>query len=114
MKAADLRRIALALDGAIESAHMGQADFRAGGKIFATIHHDQKTGMVKLTPEQQQRLVRDYPGAFTLESGAWGRAGCTRVHFASVDEDVLGEALTLAWQNTAKEPIKKSKASRKR
>jgi hypothetical protein len=29
----------------------------------------------------------------------WGRQGCTRVSLKSVDEDTLGEALTLAWKN---------------
>jgi hypothetical protein len=102
MTASGFRRIALGMDGAIESEHMGHPDFRANGKIFATIHHDNKHGMVKLTPEQQQKFLRDAPASFTPENGAWGRAGCTKVRFSSVDEDTLGEAMTLAWQNTAK------------
>jgi hypothetical protein len=72
------RRIALGLDGAIERAHMGHPDFRANGRIFATLRGDDKHGMVKLTPEQQKRFVRDVPDAFAPESGAWGRQGCTR------------------------------------
>lgn len=32
------RRLALDLPGAIESAHMGHPDFRANGRIFATLH----------------------------------------------------------------------------
>jgi hypothetical protein len=100
MTAAGFRRIALGLDGAIESEHMGHPDFRANGKIFATIKHDNKSGMVKLTPEQQQKFIRDAPEAFAPENGAWGRAGSTKVVFSSVDEDMLGEAMTLAWQNT--------------
>jgi hypothetical protein len=102
MTAAGFRRIALGLDGAIESEHMGHPDFRANGKIFATIKHDNKSGMVKLTPEQQQKFVRDAPASFAPENGAWGRAGCTKVVFSSVDEDMLGEAMTLAWQNSRK------------
>jgi hypothetical protein len=100
MTAAGFRRIALGMDEAIEREHMGHPDFRANGKIFATIKHDNKSGMVKLTPEQQQKFVRDDPAAFAPESGAWGRAGCTKVLFSAVDEDLLGEAITLAWQNT--------------
>lgn len=100
MTAASFRRIALGMDDAIEREHMGHPDFRANGQIFATIKHDNKSGMVKLTPEQQQKFVRDDPAAFAPESGAWGRAGCTKVIFRSVDQDMLGEAMTLAWQNT--------------
>jgi hypothetical protein len=55
--------------------------------------------MVKLTPDQQEQFTRDHPDAFAPESGAWGRAGCTRVRLASIREETLGEAVTLAWQN---------------
>lgn len=37
MTAADFRRIALSLEGAEESSHMGSPDFRVGGRIFATL-----------------------------------------------------------------------------
>ncbi len=96
------RRIALGLDGAIESAHMGHPDFRANGRIFATLHQDMLWGMVKLTPEQQQDFIRDDPDSFKPEAGAWGRSGCTAVQLATVSDEVLGEALTLAWKNSAR------------
>ena len=89
---------------------MGHPDFRANGRIFATLHGDGKTGMVKLTPEQQRRLVREQPMAFSPENGVWGLQGCTRVTLRGVDEETLGDALTLAWQNSAvKPPAKKRK-----
>jgi len=97
----DFRRIALGMKDAIESAHMGHPDFRAGGRIFATLHSDRQWGMVKLTPDQQRRFVRENPTTFVPENGAWGRQGCTSVRLESVDEDTLGEAITLAWQNTS-------------
>ena len=37
MTPAAFARIALSLDGAGEGAHGGHADFRAGGKVFATL-----------------------------------------------------------------------------
>jgi hypothetical protein len=98
-KAKDFRRIVLRLPDTVESAHMGHPDFRVNGRIFATLNDDETRGMVVLTPDQQERFVRENPSVFQSESGAWGRAGCTRVHLASVDEETLGEALTLAWQN---------------
>lgn len=101
MNSTDFRRMALALAGAVESAHMGHPDFRVNNRIFATLHAGGNTGMVKLPPEQQREFIADHPEAFTPESGAWGRAGCTRVRLESVHEEALGEALTLAWRNTA-------------
>ena len=100
MRASDFRRIALGMLGAVESAHMGHPDFRANDRIFATLHHEGQSGMVTLTPDEQERFVRDHPGGFAPEAGAWGRAGCTRVTLAVAQEDTLGEALTLAWQHT--------------
>ena len=94
------RKIALSMQGAIESAHMGHPDFRANGKIFATLHDDKKSGMVKLTPEQQQDFLGEHPEMFVPENGAWGRSGCTRVILNKADEEAVGEAMTLAWQNT--------------
>src|SRR5207247_6587459 len=107
------RRIALAFDAAIEGAHMGHPDFRVSGRIFATLHPDMVSGMVKLSPEQQAQFVEDDPG-FTPENGAWGRQGCTRVRLDAVDEDTLGEAMTLAWQNALKKGADARKKPRRR
>ena|SRR5688572_3026989 len=113
MTAAAFRRIALGMADAVEGAHMGHPDFRAGvgGRIFATLHPGGKAGMVKLTPEQQREFLDVHPAVFEPESGAWGRQGCTRVLLASADSDVVGEAMTLAWQaaNTPAKPRARKK-----
>jgi len=101
LTAKDFRRMALAMTGASEGAHMGHPDFRVNGTIFATLQHGMKTGMVKLTPEQQERFLRERVAGFMSESGAWGRGGCTRVVLDAIDEESLGEAMTLAFQNIA-------------
>lgn len=103
------RRIALALEGASEGAHMGHPDFRVGNRIFASLHTNNQFGMVKLTPDQQASFIEDHPGAFTPEAGAWGRTGCTRVILEAVSEDALGETLTLAWTNTRKTQKKRGR-----
>ena len=50
MTAKEFRRIALGLTDAIEGSHMGHPDFRVNGRIFATLHPDNKFGMVKPNP----------------------------------------------------------------
>jgi hypothetical protein len=97
------RRIALGMHGAIEGSHMDHPDFRANGRIFATIYPDNKRGMVKLTPEQQQEFINTDPKTFEPASGAWGRQGCTTVRLSAADEAIVGEAMTLAWQATIKQ-----------
>ena len=99
MTAAGFRRIALALDAAVESAHHGHPDFRVGNRVFATLGYpDRSHGMVSLTPEQQRTYVREHPQAFTPVQGKWGEQGATLVRLSAVDDETLGESLTLAWQ----------------
>jgi YjbR len=114
MTAEEFRRLALALNDTVESAHMGHPDFRVNGRIFATLHADMKFGMVSLTPEQQEEFMRRDP-AFAPENGAWGRQGSTRVTLADVDAEILGEALTIARRNAvAKGPTRARRAGRTR
>lgn len=102
MNATQFRRMALAMAGAVEGAHMGHPDFRANGRIFATLHAGNKTGMVKLPPDRQKQFLEVDPETFSPASGAWGRQGCTIVRLASAGEELLGEAMTLAWQGIAR------------
>jgi YjbR len=112
MTANTFRRIALGFSGAVEGAHMGHPDFRAAGRIFATLHTGDKTGMVKLTPEQQAEFIRSHPDMFEPEAGAWGRQGCTRVHLRQAAAEVVGEAMTLAWQGVSVAASKRTTRSR--
>jgi len=98
MKAADFRRIALSLEGAEEGSHMGAADFRVGGRIFATLASEkQGFGNLMLTREQQAEFVRELPEVFLPIHGGWGRMGATHIRLAKASEDVLAGALRAAW-----------------
>jgi len=99
MNASDFRRIALSLNGAEESSHMGSPDFRVGGRIFATLaSQDQGCGNLMLTPEQQVEFVTEQPGIFVPIAGGWGRMGATHVRLAPANEDLLAGALRTAWK----------------
>ena len=100
-RASDFRRIVLGMKDALEGAHMGHPDFRAHGRIFATLNAEETRGVVMLTPEQQQMCLSDHPAMFEPAAGAWGRSGSTWVNLDAADEDTIGEAVTLAWQNAA-------------
>jgi hypothetical protein len=102
MTADDFRRLALAMDGAIERSHMNHPDFRAHGRIFATLHSKDEWGMVKVTPEEQQVLLREHPEVFVPSSGAWGRQGCTNVRLAAADMRTVQAAMILAWEASQK------------
>jgi hypothetical protein len=100
--AEDFRRIALSFPGAEEGAHMGHADFRVGGRIFATLGvPDEGHGMVALMPEQQEDFIALEPAAFRPAAGAWGRQGSTLVRLDAVADDVLEAVLAAAWRKRA-------------
>ena len=99
MKAADFRRIALSLEGAEEGSHMGSADFRVGGRIFATLASEkQGYGNLMLTPELQAEFVAEQPDIFVPIAGGWGRMGSTHIRLAVANEDVMAGALRTAWK----------------
>ena len=112
MTADDFRDFALSMPGASEGSHMGHPDFRANGRIFATLHAGDRTGMVKLTPDEQRAFMRDHPDVFEPSSGAWGRQGCTTVVLAAADGATVRGALILAWERcaAAKAPARKRPA----
>ena len=99
MDANDFRRIALSLEGAEESSHMGAPDFRVGGRIFATLASaKQGYGNLMLTLEQQNAFVEELPEVFLPIAGGWGRMGMTHIRLTEASEDVLEGALRTAWK----------------
>ena len=113
----DFRRIALSLEGAEEGSHMGAADFRVGGRIFATLAAQHLGyGNLMLTPEAQADFVGELPAVFIPIVGGWGRNGATHVRLAAANEDLLAGALRTAWklrveknQMVGKKPASKSR-----
>lgn len=110
MTVADFRRLALSLPGAEEGSHMGSADFRVGGRIFATLaSQKQGYGNLMLTPESQAEFVREAPDIFLPVPGGWGRNGATHVRLAKASEDLLAGALRAAWKFRTEKNVKPPK-----
>ncbi len=102
----EFRRLALDLPETVEGAHMGHADFRVGGRIFATLGYpDASWAMVNLPPEQQALFVEEAPAAFRPVKGAWGLKGATNVRLDAVAEAMLRSALAAAWLARAPRPL---------
>ena len=121
MDANDFRELALGFDDAEEGGHMGAADFRVGGRIFATLAHEHLGyGNLMLSPELQKSLITEAPDVFLPVSGGWGRMGITHIRLAEATPEQLLKGLQLAWNlrvqkngksrtksRTAKKPIPK-------
>ena len=110
------RRIACGLPGAEGSAHMGNPDFRVGGRIFATLSGLARgRGVLKLTPEQQAAFIAELPEVFEPVQGGWGRMGMTYLVLDCADEETMRGALATAHCNVeSKQAAGKRKPAKKR
>jgi len=106
------RALALALPGAVEGAHMGHADFRANGRVFASLDAKESVGVAIVTPSQQRKLRQASP-AFAAAAGAWGKAGATKVALADVYADMAAAALSMAWEGAMAQEPPKARAAKK-
>lgn len=97
MTPAQFRKLARALPGVVEGSHMGHADFRVNGKIFATLGARPGCGMVKVTPADQAHLMKAHPAIFSPAPGAWGQGGSTVVTLKNAKVGVVREAMKAAW-----------------
>jgi len=111
MTPTDFRRIALSFPDTEESSHMGAADFRVGGHIFATLASVKEGyGNLMLTPALQADFLADAPDVFLPIKGGWGRMGMTHIRLAESTEDTLAGALYSAY----KLRLQKNEAARKK
>ena len=84
---------------------MGHADFRVGGRIFATLGYpNDESAVVMLSPQDQDLIVRDHPRAFAPVAGKWGASGSTTVTLNALDRAsaaAVAAALEAAWRKRA-------------
>jgi YjbR protein len=93
------RQLALSLPDAIEGAHMGHADFRVGGKIFASLGYPRDGwAALALTPEDQSAFVKMQPKAFVPVKGKWGEQGATNVILQHARTAQVSLALEAAYE----------------
>jgi hypothetical protein len=102
--AADVRRIALALDGVSEIDHWGRPAFRTSKRIFAVMRPD---GLfLHLPEERKQFLFEAAPDVFVRFM--WGKTANVIVQIAKLPRKELEALLREAWQH-ATPPAKAAK-----
>jgi hypothetical protein len=94
---ADLRRIALSLDGTTEAPHFDRAAFRVA-RIYVTLAADGRSANFKFTPADQEFKCMLAPAAFHPVAGGWGRQGWTTATLAELSLPELKDALEMAWR----------------
>ena len=111
MTPAAFRKLALTMPDSVEGGHGGHADFRAGGRVFATLGYpDAAWAVVKLAPEQQDMLVASAPEVFVPVKGTWGLRGNTQLRLAAADVPTARSALTMARQGVTAKAVRRKKA----
>lgn len=93
---ADLRRLALALEGTTEAPHFDRTAFKAK-RIYVTLAPDGETANFMLSPEQQEFKCMMAPDAFAPVQNAWGQRGATTATLSRLSLAELEDALRTAW-----------------
>lgn len=96
--AADLRQIALSLEGTTTLQHFDRTAFKVR-RIYATLAADGMTANLKLDPAEQEMKCLLRPEIFSPVPNAWGKQGWTVANLASLDIDDLRSALEAAWRH---------------
>jgi hypothetical protein len=96
--AADVRKLALGLEGTIEHPHFDRIAFKVR-RIYATLSPDRKSMNLKLTPEEQEFKTMMAPEIFAQWPNKWGTAGWTSVDLKAIGKAELKAALVMAWEH---------------
>lgn len=99
----DLRRLALALPGTVESPHFDRLAFKVA-RTFATLAADRRSANIRFTPDEQTLKCLTAPEVFSPVPNAWGQQGWTVCDLEKITEDELRHALELAWMRAGKTP----------
>jgi hypothetical protein len=110
---ADLRRLALALEGTTEVPHFDRAAFKVA-RIYVTLVADSRTANFKFTPGDQEFKCMLSPAAFSPVPGGWGKMGWTTATLAAMSVPELKDALQLAWRQALPKKRRRGSAAQKR
>jgi hypothetical protein len=105
--AADVRKIALALDGVSEVDHWDRPSYRTTRRIFAVMRPD---GLfLNLPPERKEFLFDADPDVFV--KFMWGKTANVIVQIANVSKAELTSLIGEAYEHN--KPVAKKAASKK-
>src|SRR3954471_14114404 len=97
-----VRRLALALPGAVESSHFRRPDFRVRNKIFATLPPDRRAVVLKSRRANLDALVSSDEATFWDEwRGRWLGVRLDRITRYALRELILDAWLIVAPKNLA-------------
>lgn len=100
MSFATVRALALALPGTEEATSYGTPAFRVGGRLFARLHQDGESLVLRAEPEQRETLIETHPRHFFVTDHYRGEPWVL-VRLATVPRALLAELIEQAWRQRA-------------
>ncbi|HET6329696.1 MAG TPA: MmcQ/YjbR family DNA-binding protein [Holophagaceae bacterium] len=91
-----VRALALALPGVAEGTSYGTPAFKVKGKLFARLHQDGETLVLRVEPEVRGVMMAAKPDLFFL-TDHYRDYPWVLAHFGQMSGDELGAALEDAW-----------------
>lgn len=114
---ADVRKIALTLDGVSDATAYGAPCFKLNGRIFACVAINKQAEpnslMVRLPIDQRDAMVEEQPDVYYVKPH-YEAHPCLLVRLSKVRRDALRDLLTGAWRQMAAEKKARPHASKKR
>ena len=95
-----VRRLALALPKVQEGTSYGTAAFKVDGKLFARLHQDGESLVVKIDPGERTTRMKADPETFYI-TDHYLNYPWILVRIARVDPDDLRDLLVEAWRLSA-------------
>lgn len=95
------KQLALSLPEAEEKSHFEKPDFRVKNKVFAVLHEDKSSMVVKLSVIDQSVFCAFDKTVIYPVAGGWGRQGWTMINLKKVKKPMLLDALATAWKTVA-------------
>ena len=96
-----IRQLALALPETTEQPHFEKPSFKVGKKVFATYNGPFNRICVKLSEADQYAFCSFDSSVIYPVPNKWGKQGWTLINLATVQEETLVDALTMAYCEVA-------------
>ena len=99
---ATFRQLALSFPGTTEQPHFEKTSFRVAKKIFATLDVVKGLACLKLSEIDQNVFCAFDKNLIYPVPNKWGKQGWTMVNLNDIQEDMLLDALTTAYNEVAR------------
>ncbi len=101
ISAATIRQIALAFAETDEAPHQNVTCFRVKKKIFVTLNEPNRRACLRFSENDQYAFCSFTDSPFYPVPNKWGKQGWTLVDLEKADEEIIRDALTMAYCEVA-------------